>query len=57
MQIIETFGIDQFMSEDLPGVTELNVTHRIKKTDNKLFGGMRSVIWDDSGHVSLHTGI
>ena len=44
-----------WLSEDLPGVTELNVTHRIKKTDNKLFGGMRSVIWDDSGHVSLET--
>ena len=46
-----------WLSEDLTKVAEINVDHRIKKTDNKLFGSLRNVIWDKTGHSTLETKI
>ena len=46
-----------WLSENLKKVVELNVSNRIKKTDNKLFGSLRSVIWDKTGHSNLETKI
>ena len=46
-----------WLSEDLAKVAEINVDHRIKKTDNKLFGSLRNVIWDKTGHSTLETKI
>ncbi len=36
-------------------VAELNVDNRIKKTDGKLFGSLRNVIWDKTNQASIET--
>ena len=51
----ESVHLGLWLSEDLGNVAEINVTHRIKKTDGKLFGHMRNIIWDRTGLVSLET--
>ena len=46
-----------WLSEDLERVAEINIDHRLKKTDNKLFGSLRNVIWDKTGLSTLETKI
>ena len=55
----ESVHLGLWLSENLKkdNVESLNVDHRINKTDGKLFGSLRNVIWDKSNQSSLETKI
>ena len=49
----ESVHLGLWISEALKDVAEINVDSRIKKTEGKLFGYLRNIIWDKSGMASV----
>ena len=52
---VESIHLGMVVSENLNDVNELNISNRIKKTDAKIYGAFKEVVWSRGRQANIET--